>query len=159
MYNLIFSKVSYWFNWKTNEDEEFVTYQKVTQWETIKLRRKNYISGNICKHPYAYISIYMCVYPCTSLLVYICLCICICVYIYIVAQLVKNLPAMGRPGFDPWIGKIPWRRERPPTPVLWPGEFLGLYSPWGHKESNTAEWLSHLHINLCKSATKHEITS
>ena len=28
------------------------------------------------------------------------------------AQLVKNLPAMGRPGFDPWVGKIPWRREK-----------------------------------------------
>ena len=28
----------------------------------------------------------------------------------------------------------PWRRERLPTPVSWPGEFHGLYSPWGHKE-------------------------
>ena len=42
----------------------------------------------------------------------------------------------GRPGFDPWVGKIPWRRERLPTPVFWPGEFLGLNSPWGLKESN-----------------------
>ena len=25
----------------------------------------------------------------------------------VVAQLVKNLPAIGRPGFDPWVGKIP----------------------------------------------------
>ena len=32
----------------------------------------------------------------------------------------------GRPGFDPWVGKIPWRRERLPTPVFWPGEFHGL---------------------------------
>ena len=40
----------------------------------------------------------------------------------------------GRPGFDPWVGKIPWRRERLPTPVLWPGKFHGLYSPWGCKE-------------------------
>ena len=24
-------------------------------------------------------------------------------------------------------GKIPWRRERLPTPVFWPGEFHGLY--------------------------------
>ena len=31
-----------------------------------------------------------------------------------------------RPGFDPWVGKIPWRRERLPTPVFWPGEFHGL---------------------------------
>ena len=44
----------------------------------------------------------------------------------------------GRPGFDPWVWKIPWRRERLPTPVFWPGEFHGLYSPWGCKESDTA---------------------
>ena len=47
-----------------------------------------------------------------------------------------------RPGFDPWVGKILWRRERLPTAVFWPGEFHGLYSPWGHKESDTTEWLS-----------------
>ena len=46
----------------------------------------------------------------------------------LVAQLVKNLLAMWRPGFDPWVGKIPWRRERLPTPVFCPGEFHGLYS-------------------------------
>jgi len=45
----------------------------------------------------------------------------------------------GRPGFDPWVGKIPWRRERLPTPVFWPGEFHGLYSPWGCKELDTTE--------------------
>ena len=33
-----------------------------------------------------------------------------------------------RHGFDPWVGKIPWRRERLPTPVLWPGESHGLYT-------------------------------
>ena len=27
-------------------------------------------------------------------------------------------------------------------PVFWPGEFHGLYSPWGRKESNTTERLS-----------------
>ena len=35
----------------------------------------------------------------------------------------------GRPGFDSWVGKIPWRSERLPTPVFWPEEFHGLYSP------------------------------
>ena len=49
---------------------------------------------------------------------------------------------MGDPGFDPWVGKIPWRRERLPTPVLSPGEFHGLYNPCGHKESDTTERLS-----------------
>ena len=47
-----------------------------------------------------------------------------------------------RPGFDPWVGKITWRRERLPTPGFWPGEFHGLYSTWGHKESDTTEQLS-----------------
>ena len=47
-----------------------------------------------------------------------------------------------RPGFDPWFGKIPWRRERLPTPVLWSGKFHGLYSPWGLNESDMTEWLS-----------------
>ena len=51
----------------------------------------------------------------------------------LIAQLVKNLPAMRETWFNPWVGKIPWRRERLPTPVFWPGEFHGLYSPWGCK--------------------------
>ena len=44
-----------------------------------------------------------------------------------------------RPGFDPGVGKIPWRSQRLPTPVFWPGEFHGLYSPWGRKESDRTE--------------------
>ena len=59
----------------------------------------------------------------------------------LVAQLVKN-QQYGRPGFYPWLGKISWRREWLPTPVFWPGEFHGLCSPWGHKESDMTEWLS-----------------
>ena len=38
----------------------------------------------------------------------------------------------GDPGSIPGSGRsIPWRREQLPTPVFWPGEFRGLYSPWG----------------------------
>ena len=56
---------------------------------------------------------------------------------------------MGGPGFNPWVGKIPWRRERLPSPVFWPGEFHGLYSPWSRKESDTTERLSlHFTTNL-----------
>ena len=49
-----------------------------------------------------------------------------------------------RPGFDPWVGKIPWRRKWQPTPVLLPGESHGGrslvgYSPWGRKESDMTE--------------------
>ena len=47
-----------------------------------------------------------------------------------------------RPGFDLWVGKIPWRREQLPTPVFCPGEFHGLYSPQGCKELDTTERLS-----------------
>ena len=36
----------------------------------------------------------------------------------LVAQLVKNLPAVWKTWFDPWVGKIPWRRKRLPTPVF-----------------------------------------
>ena len=55
-------------------------------------------------------------------------------------------------GFDSWVGKIPWRRARQPTPVFLPGESHGQrslagYSPWGHKELNTAEWLTHTHTH------------
>ena len=45
----------------------------------------------------------------------------------LVAQLVKNPPA------SPGEGK------GYPTPVFWPGEFRGLYSPWGCKELDTTE--------------------
>ena len=58
------------------------------------------------------------------------------------AQLVKNLLQCGRPEFDPWVGKIPWRRERLHTLVFLPGEFQGQYSPRGRKEPDTAERLS-----------------
>ena len=49
----------------------------------------------------------------------------------LVAQVVRICLQCRRPGFNPWVGKIPWRRERLPTPVFWPGEVHGLYSPWG----------------------------
>ena len=50
----------------------------------------------------------------------------------------------GRPRFDPWVGKIPWRRKWQPTPVLLPGKSYGQrrlvgYSPWGRRESDTTE--------------------
>ena len=57
----------------------------------------------------------------------------------LVAQPVKNLPAMWESWVDPWVGKIAWRRERLPTPVFWPKEFHGLYSSWGRKESDKTE--------------------
>ena len=56
----------------------------------------------------------------------------------LVSQSMKRICLQCRePGFDPWVGKMPWRREELPTPIFWPGEFQGLYSPWGHKELDT----------------------
>ena len=43
--------------------------------------------------------------------------------------------------FDPWVGKMPWRRAWQPIPVFLPGEShrqrsLAGYSPWSHKKSD-----------------------
>ena len=55
-----------------------------------------------------------------------------------------------RPGFDPWVRKIPWRRKWQPTPVSLPEESHGQrslvgYSPRDRKESDTTERL-HFHF-------------
>ena len=85
---------------------------------------------------------------------YVCIhkCVCICIYIYIIhiniyplrnvfadfhgasliAQLVKNLPAVRRPRFDSWVGNIPWRRKWQATPVILPGESHGQRSLTGY---------------------------
>ena len=59
----------------------------------------------------------------------------------------------GRPGFDPWVGKILWRRKWQPIPVLLPGKLHGWrsllgYSPWGPKELDTTERLHFLSLEL-----------
>ena len=76
----------------------------------------------------------------------------------VVAQMVKNPPAMWETWFNPWVGKIPWRRTWQPTPVFFPGHgnplqytslenphgqrSLAGCSPWGCKESDTTEVLN-----------------
>ena len=51
------------------------------------------------------------------------------------AQLLKNLPVkFRRPGFNAWVGKIPWRRKWQSTPVLLPAEFHGQRSRTGIAE-------------------------
>ena len=55
---------------------------------------------------------------------------------------VNNPPAdAGDVGLIPGLRRFPWRRERLPTPVFWPGEFHGLHSLWGREESDTTERL------------------
>ena len=62
----------------------------------------------------------------------------------------------GRPGFNPWIRKIPWRRKWQPTPALLPGKSHGQrsvvdYSSRGRKESDTTERLP-FHFHFLKNA-------
>ena len=59
----------------------------------------------------------------------------------------KILLQCRRPGFDPWVWKIPWRRTWQPTPVFLPGGFYGQrsltgYRPWDRKDSDTTEQLT-----------------
>ena len=53
--------------------------------------------------------------------------------------MVKNLPAVRRPGFDPWVGKVAWRREWLPTPVFLLGESHGQRSLAGYIVHGVAE--------------------
>ena len=46
---------------------------------------------------------------------------------------------------NPELGRSPGVGKGYPMPVFWPREFHGLYSPWGHKELDTTEWLSFSH--------------
>ena len=54
---------------------------------------------------------------------------------------------VGVPGFNPWVGKMPWRREWQLSPVFLPGKFHGQrnlvsYSPWSCKELDMTEQLT-----------------
>ena len=56
----------------------------------------------------------------------------LCVYVRaLLFNHIKNPPAM----WETWVPSL-GRRERLPTPVFWPAEFHGLYSPWSRKESS-----------------------
>ena len=68
----------------------------------------------------------------------------------LVAQLVKNLPAMQETGVLSLSQEDPLEEGMATTPVFLPGEFHGErslmgYSPCGHKESDTNERLSTAH--------------
>ena len=68
-------------------------------------------------------------------------------------------------GFDPWVGKIPWRKAWQPTLVFLPGESLGQmslvgYSPWGCKDgvAKSWTWLKWLSRHTCVSKVKLRIS-
>ena len=65
------------------------------------------------------------------------------------AQMVGICLQYRRPRFQPWVGKIPWRRKWLPTPVFLPGNQTSLagYSSQDHKELNTTKQLTHTHMH------------
>ena len=69
--------------------------------------------------------------------------------------MVKNPPANAGDardaGFNPWVGRTPWRRKRQPTPVFLPGDSHGQRglagcSLGGHKQLGTTEATQHAHV-------------
>ena len=63
----------------------------------------------------------------------------------LIAQMLRICLWCRRPRLDPWVRKMPWRREWQPTPVFLPGELHGQgslvgYSPWVCKELDMTEW-------------------
>ena len=63
-------------------------------------------------------------------------------WVSLVAQLVKNPPAM----WETWVQSLGWEdpleKGKATHSVFWPGEFQGLYSPWDRKELDMTERLS-----------------
>ena len=64
----------------------------------------------------------------------------------------KELPCNARhlgckrPGFYPWVRKIPWRRKQLPTPVFWPGEVIAADPCTVHGVSKGWTRLSDFHF-------------
>ena len=64
-----------------------------------------------------------------------------------------------RLGFNPWVGKIPWRRAWKPIPVFLLGKSHGQRSlvgcgSWGHKESDMAKATEHTDILMVSGASQ-----
>ena len=69
----------------------------------------------------------------------------------------------GRPGFDPWVGKIPWRTIWQPTPVFLPGESHGRKEP-GRLQSTGSQrvghdWATSLSLFLSSIKSLNEVGS
>ena len=72
-----------------------------------------------------------------------------------VAQMVKNQPAIQeRPGFDPWVGKLPWRKARQPTLVFLPGESPRTEEP-GRLQSMGSQRVGHDWVTKHTYAQEH----
>ena len=87
----------------------------------------------------------MCV--CVCVCVYMCVCVYIYIYMYRLPLWLSNKESACNAGdcldcrrhqFNPWVRKIPWRRNWKPIPVFLPGKSHGQrsladYNPWGRK--------------------------
>ena len=91
------------------------------------------------------------------------------IYLYLIVHKLKGgLPRWlrwqrihlqcGRPGFNLWIGKIPWRRAWQPTPVFLPGMERGAWWATVHRvtkcQTQLSEW-THTHFTLWDGVGSH----
>ena len=72
----------------------------------------------------------------------------------------KEFLQCRKPGFNPWVRNIPWKRKWQPTPMFLPGEPHGQrtlvgYSPWGYKELDTTEQLTLSLVDVSGSSDLH----
>ena len=67
-------------------------------------------------------------------------------WVSLVAQLVRIHLQCGRPGFNSWVGKIPWRREQAIHSSILAWRIPWIVCPWGFKESE----LSDFHFENCE---------
>ena len=73
------------------------------------------------------------------------------------AQRLKHLPPMRETQVRSLGQEDPLEKERLHAPVFWPGEFHGLYSPWGRKELDLTEQLSfHFQYSCLKNPQGQE---
>ena len=73
----------------------------------------------------------------------------------LVAQMVKNPPAMWETGLDPWVGKIPWRREWLPTAVFLPRESPWTEDPGGLQSMGVAKSGTNTHLVSLLQCPRH----
>ena len=69
-----------------------------------------------------------------------------CTLSFLVAQLVKNPPAVRETWGQPLGWEDPLEKGMATNSRFWPGEFHGLYSPWGHRVGHDWVTLTSLHL-------------
>ena len=81
------------------------------------------------------------------------------------AQMVKRLSTMRETWFDPWVGKIPWKRKWQPTPVLLPrnpmdgGAWCRLLSMGSQRIGTTEQLYFHFHFPVIIQVSHGDVMS